>query len=207
MRVAKGVEVVVRSAFMRSVPVATNHRQELLLRGSEAFAVGVAAAHSISNRTVAFASARLDRRHPHELVNTDFVGQFPAIDVSMSNPFLWPRSASRAPSALVINERNVITLSTCGAIEINVMTLPSILPRLCTDSNCREQHTPAERVALAMSLCDARGAQLTTLRRQVLELLWESGRPMGRLRVDRSTEAQELPSGRASPPSIGRLSS
>ncbi|WP_162906785.1 Fur family transcriptional regulator [Algihabitans albus] len=28
-----------------------------------------------------------------------------------------------------------------------------------------------------MSLCDARGAQLTKLRRQILELLWESGRP------------------------------
>ena len=59
------------------------------------------------------------------------------------------------------------------------MTLPSIQPRPGTDSNCRGQHAPAERVALAMSLCDARGAQLTTLRRQVLELLWESGRPTG----------------------------
>ena len=59
------------------------------------------------------------------------------------------------------------------------MTLPSIQPRPCTDPDCREQHAPAERVAMAMSLCDARGAQLTTLRRQVLELLWESGRPTG----------------------------
>ena len=39
--------------------------------------------------------------------------------------------------------------------------------------------TPAERVALAMSLCSARGAQLTQLRRQILELLWGSGRPTG----------------------------
>lgn len=59
------------------------------------------------------------------------------------------------------------------------MTLLSIQPRPCTDSNCRGQHAPAERVALAMSLCGARGAQLTTVRRQILELLWESGRPTG----------------------------
>lgn len=59
------------------------------------------------------------------------------------------------------------------------MTRPSIQPRACADSNCREQHVPAERVAVAMSLCVARGVQLTTLRRQILELLWESGRPTG----------------------------
>lgn len=59
------------------------------------------------------------------------------------------------------------------------MTLLPIQPRPCADPKCRGQHAPAERVALAMSLCDARGAQLTTLRRRVLELLWESGRPTG----------------------------
>ena len=59
------------------------------------------------------------------------------------------------------------------------MALMSIQPRPCTDPDCRGQHAPAERVALAMSLCGARGAQLTTLRRQILELLWESGRPTG----------------------------
>ena len=32
------------------------------------------------------------------------------------------------------------------------MTLPSIQPRPCTDSNYRGQHAPAERVALVMSL-------------------------------------------------------
>ena len=52
-------------------------------------------------------------------------------------------------------------------------------PRPCTDTNCRGQHAPAERVALAMSLCSTRGVQLTELRRQILELLWESGRPTG----------------------------
>ena len=59
------------------------------------------------------------------------------------------------------------------------MTLPSIQPRPCTDSRCRGQHAPAERVVLAVSLCDARGARPTTLRRQVPEPLWESGRPTG----------------------------
>ena len=59
------------------------------------------------------------------------------------------------------------------------MALMSIQPRPCTDPNCRGQHAPAERVALAVSLCGARGAQLTTLRRKILELLWESGRPTG----------------------------
>ena len=55
----------------------------------------------------------------------------------------------------------------------------SIQPRPCADSNCRGEHAPAERVALAMSLCGARGVQLTELRRRILELLWESGRPTG----------------------------
>ena len=59
------------------------------------------------------------------------------------------------------------------------MALLSIQPRPCTDPNCRGQHAPAERVALAMSLCGTRGVQLTKLRRQILELLWESGRPTG----------------------------
>ncbi|MBM3507366.1 MAG: transcriptional repressor [Alphaproteobacteria bacterium] len=57
--------------------------------------------------------------------------------------------------------------------------LLSIQPRPCTDSNCRGQHALAERVALAISLCGARGAHLTTRRRQILELLWENGRPTG----------------------------
>ncbi len=59
------------------------------------------------------------------------------------------------------------------------MAFLSVQPRPCTDPNCRGQHAPAERVALAMSLCGARGVQLTTLRRQILELLWESGQPTG----------------------------
>ena len=59
------------------------------------------------------------------------------------------------------------------------MALPPIQPRPCADPDCRGRHAPAERVALAMSLCGARGVQLTELRRQILELLWESSRPTG----------------------------
>ena len=59
------------------------------------------------------------------------------------------------------------------------MALRPIQPRPCTDSDCHGQHAPAERVALAMSLCSARGVQFTELRRRILELLWESGRPTG----------------------------
>lgn len=59
------------------------------------------------------------------------------------------------------------------------MPLVLIEPRPCADPNCRGRHAPAERVAMAMSLCSARGVQLTELRRQILELLWESGKPAG----------------------------
>ena len=59
------------------------------------------------------------------------------------------------------------------------MAVMPIQPRPRTDSDCRGQHAPAERVALAASLCGTRGARLTPLRRQILELLWESGRPTG----------------------------
>ncbi|WP_420347650.1 Fur family transcriptional regulator [Pelagibius sp.] len=59
------------------------------------------------------------------------------------------------------------------------MALPTIQPQPCTDSSCRGRHAPAERVALAEALCGARGVRLTPLRRQILELLWESARPAG----------------------------
>ena len=59
------------------------------------------------------------------------------------------------------------------------MSNPSVQPAPCTDSSCRGRDTPAERIALATALCSARGVRLTTLRRQVLELLWEIDRPTG----------------------------
>lgn len=56
---------------------------------------------------------------------------------------------------------------------------PTTAPEPCTDPACRGEHTPSERLALAESLCGARGAHLTALRRRTLELLWEHGRPAG----------------------------
>ena len=55
----------------------------------------------------------------------------------------------------------------------------SIQPRPDVDPSFGGELTPAEQVALAVSLCRARGVQLTELRRRILELLWESGRPTG----------------------------
>ncbi len=82
------------------------------------------------------------------------------------------------------------------------MTPPSIQPRPCTDPDCSGQHAPAERVALAKSLCGARGAQPTTLRPQVLELLWKSGRPKGAYEL---IEALKLRNSRpVSPPTVYR---
>lgn len=48
-------------------------------------------------------------------------------------------------------------------------------PRPCSGG----RHKPAERLAKAAALCDKRGAQLTALRRRVLELLWSYERPAG----------------------------
>ena len=59
------------------------------------------------------------------------------------------------------------------------MTRLSIQPQPCADPNCRGQHSPDERIALAQSLCGERGVQLTKRRHQILKLLWESDRPMG----------------------------
>ena len=59
------------------------------------------------------------------------------------------------------------------------MTLPSTRPRSRANELHRDQKTTSEQVALVESLCIQRGVQLTKSRRQVLELLWEYGRPMG----------------------------
>ncbi len=50
-------------------------------------------------------------------------------------------------------------------------------PRPCRDPNCRDGHSPVERVALAESICAGRGVQMTDQRRRVLELLWASDGP------------------------------
>lgn len=57
--------------------------------------------------------------------------------------------------------------------------LQTTAPEPCTDPACRGGHAPGERLALVDSLCAGRGAQMTALRRQTLELLWEHGRPAG----------------------------
>ena len=59
------------------------------------------------------------------------------------------------------------------------MTKPPTRFRPCTDPDCRGQHSPLERVALAVSICEGRGARMTELRRRILELLWASGQPTG----------------------------
>ena len=59
------------------------------------------------------------------------------------------------------------------------MTKPPARARPGTDPDCRGPHSPRERVALAVSICEGRGVQMTALRRRVLELLWASGRPTG----------------------------
>ena len=51
------------------------------------------------------------------------------------------------------------------------------MTRPCTDPDCGGRHSPRERVALAVSICEGRGVQLTELRRRVLELLWARGGP------------------------------
>lgn len=59
------------------------------------------------------------------------------------------------------------------------MAASSPQPKPCIDINCRGQHEPAERLAMAAALCKKQGTQFTKLRRRILELLWENGRPMG----------------------------
>ena len=59
------------------------------------------------------------------------------------------------------------------------MAKPAVRPRPCTDPDCGGGHSPNERIALAVSICKSRGVQMTALRRRVLELLWERGRPTG----------------------------
>jgi Fur family transcriptional regulator, zinc uptake regulator len=83
------------------------------------------------------------------------------------------------------------------------MTFPSIEPRPCSDPACRGGHAPGEQMALAASLCDARGVQLTTLRRQILELLCEIGRPTGAYElIDALKRKNSRPVG---PPTVYRV--
>ncbi len=82
------------------------------------------------------------------------------------------------------------------------MTKPPARPRPCVDTDCRGRHSPGERVALAVSICEGRGVQMTALRRRVLELLWAKGRPTGAYEL---IEAVKLKDARpVGPPTVYR---
>ena len=74
---------------------------------------------------------------------------------------------------------NVIALHFRASIPNQPVTPPLIKPKPCNDPDCRGDHAPAERVAMALSICRSRGVKLTKHRRQILGLLWEHGRPTG----------------------------
>ncbi len=82
------------------------------------------------------------------------------------------------------------------------MTTPPLQSQPCADANCSGQHEPRERVALASVLCSSRGAQLTKLRRQILELVWESGRPTRAYELIEALKQRD--SRRVGPPTVYR---
>ena len=75
-------------------------------------------------------------------------------------------------------------------------------PQPCIDPECRGQHDPDERLALAISICEARGARLTKSRRLILELLWKSGRPTGAYELVKSLQYTGIES--VGPPTVYR---
>ena len=82
------------------------------------------------------------------------------------------------------------------------MTRTATRPRPCTDSDCPGRHSPRERVALAVSICEGRGVRMTELRRRILELLWASGRPTGAYElIEAVTRRDSRPVG---PPTVYR---
>ena len=82
------------------------------------------------------------------------------------------------------------------------MTKPPARPRPGSGPDCRGRPSPRERVALAVSICEGRGAQMTEMRRRVLELLWESGRPMGAYELIKAVELRD--SRPVAPPTVYR---
>ncbi len=59
------------------------------------------------------------------------------------------------------------------------MTLVSSKPRPCADPNCRRQHAPAERDALAMSLFSARQASVGLEDQRLEDLIAENAALIG----------------------------
>ena len=82
------------------------------------------------------------------------------------------------------------------------MTKAPARPRPCTDPDFRGRHSAHERIALAVSICEGRGVQMTELRRRVLELLWASGRPTGAYELIEAVKLRE--SRPVAPPTVYR---
>lgn len=72
----------------------------------------------------------------------------------------------------------------------------------CVDPKCDGDHETTERVGVAASLCSARRVNLTAIRRQILELLWEHGRPAGA--YDLIEALNRLTARKVAPPTVYR---
>ena len=82
------------------------------------------------------------------------------------------------------------------------MAKPSLQTRPGTDPDYRGRHSPRERIALAVSICEGRGVRMTELRRRILELLLASGRPTGAYElIEAVTRRDSRPVG---PPTVYR---
>ena len=69
-------------------------------------------------------------------------------------------------------------------------------------------HCIDSAIGAAQRICEARGARLTELRRQVLQLVWQSHRPLGAYTILEQLGAQQAESGgkprRLAPPTVYR---
>lgn len=63
-------------------------------------------------------------------------------------------------------------------------------------------HCVSSALTEALELCNARGARLTPLRRQVLELIWQSHKPLGAYAL--MDQLAELATRRVAPPTVYR---
>ena len=82
------------------------------------------------------------------------------------------------------------------------MTKAPARRRPCIDQDFRGRHSAHERIALAVSICEGRGVQMTELRRRVLELFWASGRPTGAYELIEAVKLRE--SRPVAPPTVYR---
>ncbi|MEM1188365.1 MAG: Fur family transcriptional regulator [Pseudomonadota bacterium] len=75
-------------------------------------------------------------------------------------------------------------------------------PEALSGASCAGQSQANDGVAQAAELCRARGVRLTALRQRVLELLWESSRPLGAYALIEALKSeQDRPVG---PPTVYR---